>query len=109
MAKAAASDTTPRIPAHDTTNTARAEISGSLARIRGDSQRGTYVNGNTQAIRTTTTVTRTATDAQTTIEVLYPCNPLTTLGNWRPINRKTNDSRIRSTALHTAVSCKRVA
>ena len=60
-ANAAASETTPRMPAHETTAGICHGGDGSRSRIREDIHRGRYVAGNTQAIRTRiTTPTRSA-------------------------------------------------
>ena len=104
IAKAAASDTTPRIPAQATTNAPRAD--GAFSR---ESSRGSSAIGITHSIRTTTTVTSTATAATISELRLCPRSPESTVGSCSPMSRNTNDSSTTSAAFHTAVSCSRVA
>ena len=108
MAKAAARLTTPRIPAHDTTNTAPGCGDGSRSRIRGNS-RAPYVAPNTQTMRIAMVAANTAAAAQQIAAVDRSPRPSMTCGSWSPMSRNTNDSRMASIERQTAVSCRRVA
>ncbi|SKY77923.1 Uncharacterised protein [Mycobacteroides abscessus subsp. abscessus] len=103
MENAAASETTPRMPDHPTTNNHDGLGGGSRRRTPGSS-RDAYVNRYTHAKRTRIVAIRTIAASNAMWSQDCPARPRMRSGNCRPISKKTNASRSASIDLRTASS-----
>ena len=108
-ASAAASDTTPRMPAQDTITTARGDGGGSLARIFALSQRGRYVAGNTHTNLATMTVRLTISPYRIRSAAGTDDSPAMIDGSCRPMTRNTNALIAQITICHAPLPKRRAS
>ena len=89
-ASAAASETAPRIPDHDTTSEWESGGVGSRSRMRRDTHRGRYELTGIHKMRVMTTVPVTSSASTTSVPFDVPGSAATMCGNWRPTSANSS-------------------
>ena len=105
-ARAAASETTPRMPAQESTTSSRQAVRVSARERRGWASQSVT---NIQTKRTTTTLPQTSSATPTSPSSGLPARRITIVGNCRPIKINTRPSSRNTSVSHTARPCTRVS